>query len=160
MKVPGKTVGSLGVIAIVLGVLAVLTGLALAQQGGGKTEGAQEKQEIQQARDPRLEEARKLNDQAKSMYAAGRYAEALRLVRKTLSLREEALGPEHPDVADSLNNLAGLLSAQGDYAAARPLIERALKIQNAECGWRIYQSAIRHDQPSLIHGLGKGARYW
>ncbi|MBO9313908.1 MAG: tetratricopeptide repeat protein, partial [Chloroflexus sp.] len=37
-------------------------------------------------------------------------------------------GPDHPDTATSLNNLALLLSEQGEYAAARPLYERALAI--------------------------------
>lgn len=36
--------------------------------------------------------------------------------------------PEHPDTANSLHNLAGLLHAQGDYDAALPLAERALAI--------------------------------
>jgi hypothetical protein len=40
--------------------------------------------------------------------------------------REKALGPEHPDTARGLNNLAGLLQDQGDLAAARPLFERSL----------------------------------
>jgi CHAT domain-containing protein len=33
-------------------------------------------------------------------------------------MREKALGPDHPDVAMSLNNLAALLKDQGQYAAA------------------------------------------
>ena len=36
--------------------------------------------------------------------------------------------PEHPNTATSLNNLAGLLESEGDYAAAKPLYERALAI--------------------------------
>ena len=38
------------------------------------------------------------------------------------------LGTRHPDTANSLNNLAMLLYAQGDYAAAKPLLEQALAI--------------------------------
>ena len=38
------------------------------------------------------------------------------------------LGPEHPDVAQSLNNLAGLYHTQGRYAEAEPRYERALAI--------------------------------
>jgi Sulfatase/Tetratricopeptide repeat len=37
----------------------------------------------------------------------------------TLAIRERALGPEHPDTAASLNNLAFLLRAQGDLRSAR-----------------------------------------
>ena len=44
------------------------------------------------------------------------------------------LGPEHPDTAMSLNNLAGLLQAQGDLAGARPLYERALAIREKVLG--------------------------
>ncbi len=36
--------------------------------------------------------------------------------------------------AQSLNNLASLLRAQGDYAAARPLFERALTIREQALG--------------------------
>ena len=36
--------------------------------------------------------------------------------------REKALGPDHPDVARSLNNLAVLYYEQGRYADAEPLL--------------------------------------
>ena len=38
------------------------------------------------------------------------------------------LGPEQPDTAASLNNLAALYQAQGSYAQAEPLYKRALAI--------------------------------
>src|SRR5204862_429146 len=47
---------------------------------------------------------------------------------------ETALGPNHPDVGIRLNNLAGLLQEMGDYAAARPLYERALRIAEMALG--------------------------
>ena len=43
-------------------------------------------------------------------------------------------GPEHPDTATDLNNLALLLLYQGDLAAARPLYERALAIREKVLG--------------------------
>jgi hypothetical protein len=51
-----------------------------------------------------------------------------------LAIREEALGPDHPDTAASLNNLANLLKAHGDLAGARPLYERALAIRETALG--------------------------
>jgi Tetratricopeptide repeat len=54
------------------------------------------------------------------------YSQAAPLLRDALAMREMLLGPEHPDTATSLDNLAGLLRGQGDLAAARPLYERAL----------------------------------
>jgi hypothetical protein len=43
-------------------------------------------------------------------------------------------GPEHPDTAWSLNDLAALLQDQGDLVGARPLCERALAIYEKTLG--------------------------
>ncbi len=44
-----------------------------------------------------------------SVYQAqGRYAEAEPLHKRALAIREKALGPDHPSVATSFNNLAAL----------------------------------------------------
>ncbi|MBV8555132.1 MAG: tetratricopeptide repeat protein, partial [Planctomycetaceae bacterium] len=56
---------------------------------------------------------------------AGKYAEATSAARQALAIREAALGARHPDTATSLSSLAGLLEAQGEYAAAKPLYEQA-----------------------------------
>jgi tetratricopeptide (TPR) repeat protein len=56
------------------------------------------------------------------------YLGARPLHERALAIREKVLGPEHPDTANSLNNLALLLHDQGDLTAARPLFERALAI--------------------------------
>lgn len=42
----------------------------------------------------------------------GRYEEAGLLYERSLAIREKALGPDHPGVAQSLNNRAGLLGIQ------------------------------------------------
>ncbi len=55
---------------------------------------------------------------------------------QALAIRKATLGERHPDTATSLNNLAGLLQAQGDYAAAKPLYEHALAIRKATLGER------------------------
>jgi len=47
---------------------------------------------------------------------------------RELSEREAELGPDHPDVAESLSNLAILYNQQGQYDKAQPLYERALAI--------------------------------
>ena len=64
----------------------------------------------------------------------GDLAAARPLYERALAIREKALGPEHPDTATSLNNLAVLLQDQGDLAAARPLYERALAIGEKALG--------------------------
>jgi hypothetical protein len=47
----------------------------------------------------------------------GRYAEAEPLIRRSLAIREEVLGQDHPNVARSLNNMADLYERQNRYAA-------------------------------------------
>jgi tetratricopeptide (TPR) repeat protein len=51
-----------------------------------------------------------------------------------LAIREKGLGPDHPDVARSLNNLADLYERQGRYAEALPLFQRALAIRERAAG--------------------------
>ncbi len=43
------------------------------------------------------------------------------LYKRSLAIREKALGPEHPHVAVSLNNLAALYRDQGKYTESGPL---------------------------------------
>jgi tetratricopeptide (TPR) repeat protein len=56
------------------------------------------------------------------------------LLQRALAILEKALGPGHPDVATSLNNLAELYRAQGTYERALPLYERALAIWEKALG--------------------------
>ena len=57
--------------------------------------------------------------------AQGRYAEAEPLYKRSLSIREKALGPNHADVGSSLNNLAELYRVQSRYAEAEPMYRRS-----------------------------------
>jgi hypothetical protein len=67
------------------------------------------------------------------------------------------LGPEHPDTATSLNNLAGLLYAQGDLAGARPLYERALAIREKVLGPEHPNTATVRNNLSILR---KPKRWW
>ena len=64
----------------------------------------------------------------------GAYAEAELSYRQSLSIREEALGPDHPDVAISLNNLGELYREQGRYQDAEPIFQRAIRIREKALG--------------------------
>ena len=66
----------------------------------------------------------------------GRYAEAEPLYQRALDIAEKALGPDHPDVGTSLNNLAELYRDQGRYAEAEPLYKRASAISREGAGTR------------------------
>ena len=46
------------------------------------------------------------------------------------------LGPDHPDTATSLNDLAELYNSQEKYAGAEPLLQRALAIREKVLGPR------------------------
>ncbi len=63
-----------------------------------------------------------------------RYAAAEPLLQRALDIREQALGPAHPDTALSLNNLAMLPFHRGNYAEAEPLLRRALDIREQVFG--------------------------
>ncbi len=53
---------------------------------------------------------------------------------RALGIEEKALGPEAPDVATYLGNLASLYGDQGRYIEAEPLYQRALSIDEKALG--------------------------
>ena len=69
--------------------------------------------------------------------ALAAYAEARPLYERALAIHEKVLGPEHPDTAMSLNNLALLLQAQGDLR------------RRGRCSSARWRSARRCSAPSI-----------
>jgi tetratricopeptide (TPR) repeat protein len=84
-------------------------------------------------RDPQAE-ARLLNSLAALHHVLGNYSLATPLYEQSWKIREEVLGPEHPDTATSLNNLAWLYEVQGQDTVAEPLCRRALEIRERVLG--------------------------
>jgi tetratricopeptide (TPR) repeat protein len=64
----------------------------------------------------------------------GDYAGAQPAYQRALTITEQVLGPDHPDTATSLNNLALLYEAQGRYGEAEPLYQRALALSERLLG--------------------------
>jgi tetratricopeptide (TPR) repeat protein len=64
----------------------------------------------------------------------GVYAQARPLFERALAISARALGPDDPETAACLNDLANLLLDQGDFSAARRLHERALAIRERAFG--------------------------
>jgi tetratricopeptide (TPR) repeat protein len=56
------------------------------------------------------------------------------LLERSLATREACLGPDHLDVAQSLNDLGGVLRELGELPAARDVYRRALAIREARLG--------------------------
>jgi len=75
-----------------------------------------------------------LTGAVETCWGAGRYAEGAAAVQRQLDILRRVLGSTHPDVAESLNNLAVLLNAQGDYAGAEPLYREALAMRRQVLG--------------------------
>lgn len=63
-------------------------------------------------------------------------------LERSLEMRERVLGPDHPDCAQSLNNLAALYNEKKQYDKAEELYERALDIR---------KRALSPDHPSLAY---------
>jgi CHAT domain-containing protein/tetratricopeptide (TPR) repeat protein len=107
----------------------VTLGVVLMMGMPGRAFGQEAKAEIS-----RLEEATQLSSEAEGLYRAGKFNAAIPLIERALALREEVLGTEHPDVAASVHDLAGLYISKGDYAQAEPLFQRALAIREKALG--------------------------
>ena len=75
-----------------------------------------------------------LNHDTVRLFRAGEYQRALPVARQALEVAENNGGPEHPDVATSLNWLADIYRKQSQYAQAEPLFQRALRIREEQLG--------------------------
>jgi tetratricopeptide (TPR) repeat protein len=81
-----------------------------------------------------------------------RYAEAEPLYQRALAIYEKALGPDHPDTATSLNDLALLYDNQGRYVEAEPLLQRALAIKEKAQGSDHPETATSLNNLAGIYG--------
>jgi tetratricopeptide (TPR) repeat protein len=68
------------------------------------------------------------------LHERARYEQAALLLQQALAIREQQVGPDHPDTASSLNRLGELYWAQGKYAEAELLLQRALVICEQQLG--------------------------
>ncbi|NJO62083.1 MAG: CHAT domain-containing protein [Richelia sp. RM2_1_2] len=64
----------------------------------------------------------------------GLYDNAETLLLRSLTIREKALGKEHPEVGISLNNLAGLYQDKGNYDKSEAFYLRALGLREKTLG--------------------------
>jgi tetratricopeptide (TPR) repeat protein len=83
-----------------------------------------------------------LNAQGQALYTQGQFANAVQLHEKALEIRRRLLTDDHPDVAQSYNELAVNLDSEGKHALAQPLYEKSLKI---------HRHALSDDHPSTAN---------
>jgi len=78
--------------------------------------------------------ARLMRQLGSLFYAKCRYAEAEPMYRRAFAITEASFGPDHPNIAIDLNNLAQLLQATDRLAESEPMYRRALAIDEASFG--------------------------
>jgi serine/threonine-protein kinase len=104
-----------------------------------------------------------LNNLALVHEAAARPEEAEALHRRALAIRERILEPDHPDIAESLNNLGNALLLRREFAEARTVFERALPIREKALGAdHVFTATTVFNIGAAIQGSGGGeaARPW
>lgn len=94
---------------------------------------------------------KKLNNQAVSLFNQGHYAAAIKVAKKALSIAARTFGPNHPDVALSMHNLAMPYQVIGKYAEAESLHKRALVI---------WEKAHGEDHPDVAYSLSALAQLY
>jgi len=80
-----------------------------------------------------------------------RYDEAKQLYLDALELREQILGPEHPEVATTLNNLALLYYNRGQYSQAESQFQRALEIKEKALGFEHPEVALTLNNLAVLY---------
>ena len=75
-----------------------------------------------------------LNQEVMGLIRGGEYDRGVVVAKKALEVAEKNVGPNHSDVATSLNSLALLYNTQGHYAQAEPLYKRSLAIREKALG--------------------------
>jgi CHAT domain-containing protein/Tfp pilus assembly protein PilF len=83
------------------------------------------------------EAEKKLEDLGSRVYQMvelGKYEEAITLSTEVLDFSQREFGPEHPNTAQCLNDLASLYRLKEDYSKAEPLYLRALAVREKILG--------------------------
>ena len=81
------------------------------------------------AQTPELDRATTLHEQAQALQQQRKYAEAMDLLTRSLEIREKHLGPNHADVAVSLNLIGLVYYYQNKLRDAETQFDRALHIR-------------------------------
>ena len=80
---------------------------------------------------PEPREARSIIENAEQAAAAGNYAAAEHLLREAAALQEQTLGPHHPDLANTLNNLGIVCEMTDNPIDAEHYFRRSYAIATA-----------------------------
>jgi len=90
---------------------------------------------------PEAREPRSIVETAEQAAAAGNYSSAEELLREAAALQEQTLGPDHPDLANTLNNLGIVCEMTDNPIDAEHYFRRAHSIATA---------ALAPDHPFVV----------
>jgi CHAT domain-containing protein/tetratricopeptide (TPR) repeat protein len=145
----GDSLGPVSIGVLLIGV-AGLVGAALAEARSGEPSASDASAAVREAGQP-LATAADLHAEAVQLQKEGRLAEAEKLLREALAIREKH-SPDSLEVAASLHNLAGITqSLHSDFATAKTYLERALEIRK-----RLAPDSL--EVASSLYVLGRVAR--
>ena len=83
--------------------------------------------------------------------------DALPLLARALKLQESTVGPAHPAIADTLDEMAGLYESNGEYQLAEPLYRREVKIRERELPERnLHLARAAEHYASVLQKLDRG----
>ena len=85
-----------------------------------------------------------LTSEVMKLYSSGDYTQGVEVAKRALQVAQNNYGPDHPNVALSLGNLAELYEAQMEYTKAESLYKRSLEI---------LEKAYGQDSPFLVPTL-------
>jgi hypothetical protein len=80
---------------------------------------------------PELRDARSIIENAEQAAAAGNYSSAEELLREAAALQEQTLGPHHPELANTLNNLGVVCEMTDNPIDAEHYFRRAYRVATA-----------------------------
>jgi CHAT domain-containing protein len=81
-----------------------------------------------------LERVGRLDEVVNRLVEQKRFGESIEPAREAVALLEQALGPADARVGLALNDLGWLETQAGDFASARPILERALRVREQALG--------------------------
>ena len=139
--------------------LVTIVGYNLARPAEGRVWGRHAALAIARTGDPdRLREAEHDVRLAVLDFAAGQHPAAVALFEQALAIQEQALGPDHPQIAKTLNHLASAQFSGGASVQARALYERARAIRERALGPLHPHNAIVLNNLANVHlALGEFA---
>jgi tetratricopeptide (TPR) repeat protein len=99
------------------------------------------------------EAAHLLHSAGRYLRDRGQYAQAEPLLQRALTIGEQVLGPEHSEIATTLETLEELYVKWGKYQQAEPLLQRALALREQALGANHPDVAESLNNLAWLYGL-------